>query len=115
MLNSHINVVQHTDVGSFCRVPESSAPAACSSRDPASVGAVRDTPKRLSSPAGGRGDAKVLIAAAAGYEGEAAVAALAHIMRREGSTPHQALVTASQQHAALHVRAIPSLHLGFAV
>lgn len=49
--------------------------------------------------------AKVLIAAAAGLEGEAAVVALALGMLREGLTPHQALVAASAQHAALHVRA----------
>lgn len=49
---------------------------------------------------------RVLVAAAAGYEGEAAVVAVAHIMR-QGLSPHQALVAASQRHVALHVRAHP--------
>lgn len=49
--------------------------------------------------AGGR----VLLAAVAGYEGEAAVGAIAHIMQQRGIGPHEALVAASQRHVALHV------------
>ncbi len=48
----------------------------------------------------------VLVAAAAGYEGEAAVVAIAHIMQ-QGLSPHEALVAASQRHVALHVRTHP--------
>ena len=46
----------------------------------------------------------MLIAAAAGYEGEAAVVAVAHIMRRQGVQPYEAMIAASQRHLALHVR-----------
>ncbi len=49
-----------------------------------------------------RGERRVLVAAAAGYEGEAAVVAIAHIMQ-QGLSPHEALVAASQRHVALHV------------
>lgn len=49
---------------------------------------------------------RVLVAAAAGYEGEAAVVAIAHIMR-QGLSPHEALVAASQRHVALHVSNLP--------
>ncbi|BDA44756.1 probable serine/threonine-protein kinase par-1 at C-terminar half [Coccomyxa sp. Obi] len=46
---------------------------------------------------------RVLVAAAAGYEGEAAVVAIAHIMQ-QGLSPHEALVAASQRHVALHLQ-----------
>ena len=46
----------------------------------------------------------VLLAAAAGYEGEAAVAAIAHIMRQQRLSPYAAAVAARYQHTALHVR-----------
>lgn len=46
---------------------------------------------------------RVLLLAAAGYEGELAVVALAHIMRACGVSLHQAIVAASQQHAGFLV------------
>ena len=48
---------------------------------------------------------RVLIAGTAGYEGEAAVAAVAHLMHSAASSAHKALVQASQHHMALRVRA----------
>ena len=48
----------------------------------------------------------VLLAAAAGYEGEAAVAAIAHIMREQRLSPYAAAVAARYQHTALHVRSL---------
>ena len=45
----------------------------------------------------------MLLAAAGGYEGELAVVALAHIMRARGVSLHQAIVAASEQHAAIMV------------
>ena len=45
----------------------------------------------------------MLLAAAEGYEGEMAIVALAHIMRTRGVSLHQAIVAASQQHAAFMV------------
>ncbi|CAL8469507.1 g9048 [Coccomyxa elongata] len=50
-----------------------------------------------------RGERRVLVATAAGYEGEAAVVAIAHIMQ-QGLSPHEALVAASQRHVALHLQ-----------
>jgi hypothetical protein len=61
-------------------------------------------------PAAGSGEGwarpagKLLLAAAVGYEGEAAVVALAHIMRSRGASAFQACVAASQQHATFMVR-----------
>ena len=48
----------------------------------------------------------MLLAAAAGYEGEAAVAAIAHIMRQQRLSPYAAAVAARYQHTALHVRSL---------
>lgn len=45
----------------------------------------------------------VLLAAAAGYEGEAAVATIAHIMREQGVSPYAATLAARYQHTALNV------------
>ncbi len=51
----------------------------------------------------------MLLAAAAGYEGEAAVATIAHIMRQQRLSPYDATLAARCQHSALHVS--PSLTL----
>ncbi len=45
----------------------------------------------------------MLLAAAAGYEGEAAVATIAHIMRQQRLSPYDATLAARYQHSALHV------------
>ena len=58
------------------------------------------TTSRMDVPGG-----RILIAGTAGYEGEAAVAAVAHLMHSAASSAHKALVQASQHHMALRVRA----------
>ncbi len=58
------------------------------------------TTSRVDVPGG-----RVVIAGTAGYEGEAAVAAVAHLMHSAASSAHKALVQASQHHMALRVRA----------
>ena len=58
------------------------------------------TSSRVDVPGG-----RILIAGTAGYEGEAAVAAVAHLMHSAASSAHKALVQASQHHMALRVRA----------
>ena len=45
----------------------------------------------------------MLLAAAAGYEGEAAVATIAHIMRQQRLSPYDATLAARYQHSALQV------------
>ena len=58
------------------------------------------TTTRMDMPGG-----RVLIAGTAGYEGDAAVAAVAHLMHTAASSAHEALVQASQHHMALRVSA----------
>lgn len=53
----------------------------------------------------------MLLAAEAGYEGEAAVAVIAHIMRQQRLSPYAATLAARSQHTTLHVSSLPRVPL----
>ena len=56
------------------------------------------------SPDGGRG--RVLVAATAGYDGDAAVVVIAHLMASQGLSCHEATIEASRWRAALQLKVL---------